>query len=121
MTYFWKTLIGFAGSAAWATLAAVFLPLVSIGLNWRRANSYGAVAGAAVGIFTSLYFTVANINPGSFFGSSLSVILSVVVFVVVSLLTPQDQLSPEIEDIIGMNEYSPNSSSAKTSQQVSGQ
>ncbi|MDA8336704.1 MAG: sodium/proline symporter [Peptococcaceae bacterium] len=107
VTYYWKTLIGFAGSAAWSTLASVFLPLVSIGLNWRRATSYGAVAGAAVGIFTSLYFTVANYNPSGFFGSSLAIVLSVAVFIVVSLVTPPDELPADVEAIVGMNEYAP--------------
>jgi len=107
VTYFWKTLIGFAGSAAWSTLASVFLPLISIGLNWRRATSYGAIAGAATGIFTSLYFTVAGVNPGGFQGTSLAIVLSVLVFVVVSLLTPRDELAPDVEAIMGLSEFSP--------------
>lgn len=105
VTYFWNTLIGFAGSAAWSTLACVFLPLVSIGLNWRRATSYGAIAGGVVGIFTSLYLTVTNLNPGGFFGSSLAIVLSVVVFILVSLVTPPDVLPADIEAVVGLKEH----------------
>lgn len=102
ITYFWNDLIGIAGTAAWSTLASVFVPCIAIGLNWRRATGKGAVAGAAVGVVTSIWFTVANYNPGGFFGSTLAIVLAVVAFVLVSLVTKPEKLHGDIERVVGM-------------------
>ncbi|PWI57888.1 sodium:solute symporter [Sulfoacidibacillus thermotolerans] len=102
VTYFWNSLIGIAGAAAWSTLASVFVPCIAIGLNWKRATGKGAVAGATVGVVTSIWFTVANYNPGGFFGSTLAIVLAVIAFVLVSLVTRPETLDREIERVIGM-------------------
>ncbi|MCI0183524.1 hypothetical protein [Sulfoacidibacillus ferrooxidans] len=87
VTYYWNSLIGIAGAAAWSILASVFVPSIAIGHNWRRATGAGAVAAAFVGIFTSIWFQVANYNPGGFFGATLAILLAIATLIIVSLLT----------------------------------
>lgn len=100
VTYYWNSLIGIAGAAAWSILASVFVPSIAIGLNWRRATGAGAVAAAFVGIFTSIWFQVANYNPGGFFGATLAILLAIATLIIVSLLTKPEELDEDIMNII---------------------
>lgn len=85
---------------AFSIAAAAFFPALVLGIFWRRANRWGAVAGMAAGIAITLYY-VARTHP--FFGGGLEqawfginpisagvfgVPVGFAVIVVVSVLTP---------------------------------
>lgn len=71
--------------------SALFFPLL-LGLYWKRANEYGAMAGVLSGF---LYFIFSSVVPQAAFGMNAfipAVILSGVLTVVVSILTPKPPL-----------------------------
>lgn len=79
----WLNLFAFGGMEA-----AFLWPLV-LGLYWKRANAAGALASSAAG--TVCYF-VMGVTVKNFYGMNViipSLVIGLVVFVVVSLLTPR--------------------------------
>lgn len=76
----WLNLFAFGG------LEAAFLWSVVFGLYWKKANKYGAIASMVVGI--TLYILIDRLSP-HIFGMhtvTLPILVSFVVFVVVSLV-----------------------------------
>jgi cation/acetate symporter len=92
-------------SAAFSVAGAAFFPALVLGVFWKRANHYGAVAGMTAGLAVTLYYLVRNdpwlrgifhvdalpalwfeIQPIS--AAVFGVPLGLVVMVAVSLLTP---------------------------------
>ncbi len=102
VTYFNHTLIGIAGAAAFGLLAAVFLPTVSIGLNWRRGTSAGVVASGVIGVVGGIWATVTGWNPGGVFGIAIVILASLIGYVVVSLITPAELLDPAVDAVVRM-------------------
>ncbi len=102
VTYARSSLIGIAGTEAWGLLAAVFLPSVAIGLNWRRGTGWGVLASGFIGIVGGTWVTIANWNPGGFFGIAVVMAASLVGYVVVSLITPTERLDPAVEAVVAL-------------------
>ena len=48
----------FLVSAAFSFAAAAFFPALTLGIFWKRANKYGAVAGMIGGLGTTFYYMV---------------------------------------------------------------
>jgi sodium/proline symporter len=97
-------------SNAWAGLGAAFGPVVVFSLFWKRTNLQGAVAGVATGALTVLVWDYLPLVNGSTLGTatglySLAVgfVLSAVMIVAVSLLTPEPsaEILQEFEDVRG--------------------
>lgn len=68
-------------------LEAVFIWSVVLGLYWKKANKYGAIASMITGM--TLYIVIDRFNP-SMFGMhtvTIPIIASFIVFVVASLCT----------------------------------
>jgi Na+/proline symporter len=86
------TLVAFLGIFGWGLFASTLVPALAIGLNWEGATRAGAVASIATGLFVTLGFeTLAYFGAYSFpvgvTVSGLSLVLSFLVFFVVSWLT----------------------------------
>jgi Na+/proline symporter len=86
------TLVAFLGIFGWGLFASTLVPALAIGLNWQGATRAGAVASIATGIVVTLVFeTLAYFKVYSFPAgvtvSGLSLVASVLVFLVVSHLT----------------------------------
>lgn len=77
----WLNLFAFGG------LEAAFLWSVVFGLYWKKANKYGAISSMIVGI--SMYIAIDRLAPHVFgmHTVTLPILVSLVVFVVVSLIT----------------------------------
>ena len=70
-------------------LMASFLPVVVIGLYWKRMNKYGALSSMVVGAIVTMVWTLADLAVVTSISSGLTgMICSAVVLIVVSLLTP---------------------------------
>ncbi|WP_199430148.1 sodium:solute symporter family protein [Qaidamihabitans albus] len=89
-----ESLVGLLAGAYGAIVQ--FAPAVYGALFWRRASAAGAIAGLAVGIAINFYYQLwAEANPLDIHEGILGLIANLVVFVVVSLLVPARQRSPE--------------------------
>jgi Na+/proline symporter len=86
------TLVAFLGIFGWGLFASTLVPALAIGLNWPGATRTGAIASIATGLVTTLafesmaYFRVYSF-PAGVTVSGLSLVLSLLVFFVVSLAT----------------------------------
>lgn len=86
------TLVAFLGIFGWGLFASTLVPALAIGLNWEGATREGAIASIATGLIVTLMFeTLAYFKVYSFPAgvtvSGLSLVLSFIVFFVVSWLT----------------------------------
>jgi Na+/proline symporter len=85
-------LVAFLGIFGWGLFASTLVPALAIGLNWPGATRTGAIASVMTGLVVTLLFeTLAYFRVYSFptgvTVSGLSLVLSILVFVVVSRLT----------------------------------
>ncbi len=86
------TLVAFLGIFGFGLFASTLVPALAFGLNWPGATRQGAIASIAVGIVVTLvceslaYFKVYTFPMGVTI-SGLSLVLSILVFFVVSWLT----------------------------------
>jgi Na+/proline symporter len=86
------TLVAFLGIFGWGLFASTLVPALAIGLNWQGGTRAGAIASIATGIVITLVFeTLAYLKvyafPAGVTVSGLSLVASLLVFLVVSLLT----------------------------------
>lgn len=86
------TLVAFLGIFGWGLFASTLVPALGIGLNWPGATRQGAIASMSTGLLITLLFeTLAYFNvyrfPAGVTVSGLSLVLSFLVFFVVSWLT----------------------------------
>ena len=86
------TLVAFLGIFGWGLFASTLVPALAIGLNWEGATRAGAIASIATGLGITLAFeTLAYFRVYSFPAgvtvSGLSLVASLLVFIVVSWLT----------------------------------
>ena len=86
------TLVAFLGIFGWGLFASTLVPALAIGLNWDGATREGAIASIATGLVVTLlfetlgYFKVYSF-PAGVTVSGLSLVLSFLVFFLVSWLT----------------------------------
>ena len=95
-------------SDAWAGLGAAFGPLVLLSLFWKRTNTQGAVAGVITGGVTVILWDYIPFVNGQTIGTVTSLysllpgfILSFIVIVVASLMTPapSEEIMREFESV----------------------
>ena len=86
------TLVAFLGIFGWGLFGSTIVPSLAIGLNWPGATREGAVASIGTGLLVTLagetlgYFKLVAL-PAGVSVSALALVLSLVVFFVVSWLT----------------------------------
>jgi Na+/proline symporter len=86
------TLVAFLGIFGWGLFASTLVPALAIGLNWEGATRAGAVASIATGLVVTLVFeTLSYVKvytfPAGVTVSGLSLVASLLVFLVVSYFT----------------------------------
>lgn len=108
MAQFSGTLVAFLGIFGFGLFASTLVPSLAIGLNWEGATRAGAVASIATGlgitaVFEVLAFFRVYTFPIGVTVSGLSLVLSLLVFFVVSWLTRRQaafDLDPDIRVVI---------------------
>lgn len=88
--------VWFIGNAAWGAFAAVFTPALVLGLRWRRATKYGAIASMWSGLILifglrALTYTGIWTWPLQIDMSACVLILTTLIHIVVSLVTPAQE------------------------------
>jgi Na+(H+)/acetate symporter ActP len=98
-------LVAFLGIFGWGLFASTLVPSLAIGLNWSGATRPGAIASISTGLGITLVFEVLAYFrlfsfPAAVTISGLSLVLSILVFFVVSRLTragPGAEIDPDIQ------------------------
>lgn len=102
------TLVAFLGIFGYGLFASTLVPALAIGLNWPGATREGAVSSIATGLGLTLlleslaYFKVFSLPTGVTV-SGISLLLSLLVFFVVSWLTrarAASQLAPDVREVL---------------------
>jgi len=106
--YFGKYLVAILGALGWGYFASATLPLLAVGLNWKRATREGAIASLAVALVLNIGFLIYEKVLGMKLPYALpsygvSIIAALLVMIVVSLFTrgaAEEDLDPDIRAAI---------------------
>ncbi len=100
-----ENLIALLGTFGWGTFAAAIVPSVCIGMNWKRATGQACVASIASSIALNFILEMSArhghplLPPGLAVGA-VALLASTAIFVLVSLLTPRQQLAGDIDALL---------------------
>ena len=98
------TMVAFLGIFGWGLFASTLVPALAVGLNWEGATRAGALASIATGLIVTValetlaYWKVFRF-PAGVTASAVAMVMSFLVFFMVSWLTRADapnQLDPDI-------------------------
>ncbi len=96
-------LVAILGAFGWGTFAAAIVPAVTLGLNWKRATAIAANAAIIISLVVNLSVKLMKIPiPYNIDVGALSLTASLIVFFVVSFLTPAQILDPDVEEVMDM-------------------
>lgn len=96
-------LVAILGAFGWGTFAAAIVPTVTLGFNWKRGTAMAAntaiVASLLVNFLIKLYKIPLpyNIDVGA-----LSLVISLTLFIGISLASTPPQLDPDVEAVMDM-------------------
>jgi SSS family transporter len=100
-------LVALLGAFGWGTFAAAIVPTVAIGFNWKRATPLAACVAIVASLLANftIHFLATNYGmriPGGIDGGAVSLLLSLTLFIGISLATPQKPLDPAIEAVMDL-------------------
>jgi Na+/proline symporter len=102
------TMVAFLGIFGWGLFASTLVPALAVGLNWQGATRAGAITSILTGLIvtlaleTSAYLKVFTF-PAGVTASAVAMVLSLIVFFIVSLLTrarTDNAIDPDIRLIM---------------------
>jgi len=102
------SMVAFLGIFGWGLFASTLVPALAVGLNWQGATRAGAIASIATGLVVTLSLeTAAYLKaftfPSGVTASAVALVLSFLVFFVVSWLTSSTaagQIDPDVRLIM---------------------
>ena len=102
------SMVAFLGIFGWGLFASTLVPALAVGLNWQGATRAGAIASIATGLIVTLSLeTAAYLKaftfPSGVTASAVALVLSFLVFFVVSWLTRSTaagQIDPDVRLIM---------------------
>lgn len=102
--------IALLGAFGWGTFAAALAPAVGIGFNWKKGTRQGALCSIIVGLILNiglevaktlqLPFYVNNIGNKGIYNGTLSLAISIIVYILVSYVTKKQPLDKEMESLL---------------------
>lgn len=96
-------LVALLGAFGWGTFAAAIVPVVVLGLNWKRATAKAAVVAIVSSLLINFGIELLSIRlPYGISGPFLAIVSSMTLFVVVSLADKRPKLAPEVERILSI-------------------
>lgn len=95
------TLVALLGAFGWATFAAGIFPVIAIGLNWKRATAAGAIGAIIASLLINFIVQLAVIPiPYGISGGLVAFVASMVLFIGVSLVTPERKPDKDIDALM---------------------
>ncbi|GHV44491.1 proline permease [Synergistales bacterium] len=95
-------MVALLGTFGWGTLVSATFPVFVIGLLWERANEAGVMCGISASFVLNILSLTGFVWPGglpAYFNVSA---ISIAITVVVSLITPRQQLSANLKRVIDL-------------------
>jgi len=102
--------IALLGASGYGTFAAALAPAIGLGYNWKRATKEGAAASIGLGLTLGIVLEVSKSLKLAWYLNSLgklgvnngvfSLSISVIVFIVVSMLTKQEKIDKDIDAVM---------------------
>ncbi|WP_432404291.1 sodium:solute symporter family transporter [Wukongibacter sp. M2B1] len=98
------------GAFGWGTFAAALAPALGIGLNWKRATKQAAFWSILVGLSLNVFLEISSklgsgfynaiFAPLGIYNGTFSLVISIILFIVISYLTPEPKLKEDVEAIM---------------------
>ena len=96
-----ERLVALLGAFGWSTFAAAIVPVVVIGLNWKRGTARGAVVAVLASLLINFGIEIFSISlPKDINGGFLAMLTSITLFIGVSLLDKRPRHAPEMARIM---------------------
>jgi len=94
-------LIALLGAFGWGTFAAALVPVVAIGLNWKRASRKGAVTAIIVSLVINFALELFELPiPYGLSGGFIALLVSTILFILISLITKPEKIPRDISRIM---------------------
>jgi Na+/proline symporter len=98
-----QRLVALLGAFGWGTFGAALVPAVAIGLNWKRATSLAACVAISSSLVVNLAIEIFDISiPGGLHGGTVSLLLSMTLFLGISFASQPPQLDPVVAEIMDL-------------------
>ncbi len=96
-------LVALLGAFGWGTFAAGLLPVLAIGLNWKRANALAANVAIISSLFVNFGLRGLDIRlPYGIDHGAAALVVSLVLFLSISFLTKPEPLSRDIQRVMDL-------------------
>jgi Na+/proline symporter len=101
-SHYWNArLIALLGAFGYVAFAAALVPVIAIGLNWKRASPAAASAAIITSLCLNFYLEVADVKlPWGIYAGFAAFITSLIVFFTVSLLQEPRELPHDINTVM---------------------
>ena len=98
-----ERLVAILGVFGWSTFAAAIVPVVALGLNWKRATATAACASIIISLALNLSLELFAIEiPWGIHGGFIALLVSMISFIVISLSQTPKPLAEDIEAVMDM-------------------
>ncbi len=101
--YFGGRLVAILGAFGWGTFAAALLPVVAFGLNWKGASRRAAAAAIILSLGLNLSLELFQVRlPYGVSGGFVALLVSMIVFIVGSLVDRRAPIPRDIDRIMDL-------------------
>ena len=98
-----ERLVAILGVFGWSTFAAAIVPVVALGLNWKRATATAACASIIISLALNLSLELFAIEiPWGIHGGFIALLVSMISFIVISLLQTPEPPAEDIDAVMDM-------------------
>ena len=98
-----ERLVAILGVFGWSTFAAAIVPVVALGLNWKRATAGAACAAIVISLALNLSLELLAVEiPWGIHGGFIALLVSMISFIVISLLQSPKALAEDIDAVMEM-------------------
>lgn len=94
-------LVAILGAFGWGTFAAAIVPAVAMGFNWKRATPLAANVAIIVSLIVNFTLKIFKVDiPYKFDVGALALIISMTLFISISLLSKPSEIDPDVEEVM---------------------
>ena len=96
-------LVALLGAFGWGTCAAAIVPVIAIGLNWKGATATAATYAIASSLVVNFGVRITGVSmPYGVDVGAASLVVSLTLFLGISLLSTPDELDADVEAVMEM-------------------